>query len=56
MKAGWLREAGLVAKTVKGFDTRLRPAAALPRGYDGVADTAIGQPARTATVQAFTPG
>ncbi len=55
MKAGWLWEASLVVKTVKGFDACLRPSAALSRGYDGVADAAIRQPARTATVQTFTP-
>lgn len=55
MKTGWMWEASLVAEAVEGFDARLRPSAALSRSYDGVAHAAIGQPARTATVQTFTP-
>ncbi len=55
MKAGWLWEASLVAEAVESFDTWQWPSAAFSRGYDGVAHTAIGQPARAATIQTFTP-
>lgn len=55
MKAGRLWEAGLVAEAVECFDAWLRPSAAISRGYDGVADTAVGQPAGAAAVQTFTP-
>lgn len=55
MKAGWLWETSLVAEAVERFDACLMPSTALSRGYDGVAHAAIGQPARAATVETFTP-
>lgn len=56
MEAGWLGEASLVAEAIDSFDAWLRPSAALSGGYDGIAHTAISQPARAAAVQTFSPG
>lgn len=55
MKAGWIWETSLVPEAVEGFDTCLRPSTVLSRGCDRIADTSIGQPARAAMVQTFTP-
>lgn len=55
MKAGRLWETSLVGEAVKGFDACLRPSTAFSGHYDGVADTAIRQPAGAAAVQTFTP-
>lgn len=54
--AVFVGEAGLVGEEEEGLDTRQAPTAALAGCDDGVAHTAIGQPAWAAAVQATIPG
>lgn len=49
-------EAGLVGEQEEGLDAGQAPPAALAGRDDGVAHTAVGQPARAAAVQAAIPG
>lgn len=49
-------EAGLVVVLVHGPDARRVPPAGGARAHDGVAQAAIGQPARVAPVQTLLPG
>lgn len=49
-------EARLVVVLVHGPDARRVPAAGGPGADDGVAQAAVGQPARVAPVQALLPG
>lgn len=50
-----IREAGLVGEEEQSLDTRQAPTTALAGRDDGVAHTAIGQPAWAAAVQATIP-
>lgn len=52
----WVQEACLIGVEVDGPHTWLVPATGRPRGDDGVAEAAVGQPAGVALVQAEAPG
>ena len=56
MPGQWVREACLVGVKVDRSHAWLVSATGGPRGDDGVAEAAVGQPASIALVQALAPG
>lgn len=55
MGSMWFRESCLIAKSIDCLDTRFRAPTPFTRGHNGVANTSISKPARTAVIQTIIP-